>query len=213
MQPTARSRNEVKGLLKTLFSYAGNRRVPIFIALILAAAGAILTILGPNQLSRITDLISESLLGQIDLAAIGQVGGLLLAIYICSALFTYAEHYIMSTVTLEMSQRLRGELSRKINRVPLSYFNTTTHGDILSRVTNDVSTLQQTLANSLPSMISASAQFIGCLLMMLLTEWRMALAAIAVTVLGFAIMGLVISRSQRARFSPVPTQLKGRMTV
>ena len=76
----ARSRNGVKGLLKTLFSYAGNRRVPIFIALILAAAGAILTILGPNQLSRITDLISESLLGQIDLAAIGQVGGLLLAI-------------------------------------------------------------------------------------------------------------------------------------
>ena len=103
----------------------------------------------------------------------------------------------MSTVTLGLSRDLRQDLSRKINRVPMGYFNRVSYGDILSRVTNDVSTLQQALANSLPSMISAATQFIGCLIMMLVTEWRMALAAIAVTVLGFALMAAVMLHSQK----------------
>ena len=103
----------------------------------------------------------------------------------------------MATVTLELSKDMRSDLSKKINRVPMKYFHSVPFGDILSRVTNDVSTLQQALANSLPSMISAAAQFIGCLVMMFVTEWRMALAAIAVTLLGFLIMALVMLRSQK----------------
>ena len=103
----------------------------------------------------------------------------------------------MSTVTLGLSRDLRRDLSKKINRVPMKYFNTVSHGDILSRVTNDVSTLQQAMANSLPSIISATAQFIGCLIMMFVTEWRMAFAAIAVTFLGFLIMAIVMRRSQK----------------
>ena len=118
-------------------------------------------------------------------------------IYGFSAIFTYVEHYIMATVTLELSRDLRGDLSKKINRVPMKYFHSVPFGDILSRVTNDVSTLQQALANSLPSMISAAAQFVGCLVMMFVTEWRMALSAIAVTLLGFLIMALVMLRSQK----------------
>lgn len=90
----------------------------------------------------------------------------------------------MATVTLRLSKQLRNDLSEKINRVPMKYFNTTSHGDILSRITNDVSTLQQALSNSLPSMISAAAQFIGCLIMMFVTEWRMATAAVLVTLFG-----------------------------
>ena len=103
----------------------------------------------------------------------------------------------MATVTLELSRDMRQDLSRKINRVPVGYFSKVSHGDILSRVTNDVSTLQQALANSLPSMIGAAAQFIGCLVMMFVTEWRMALAAIAVTLVGFLIMAAVMLRSQK----------------
>ena len=148
-------------------------------------------------MSDITDLISDSLFAEIDLEAIASIGILLLVIYGFSAVFTYVEHYIMATVTLDLSKDLRGDLSKKINRVPMKYFHSVPFGDILSRVTNDVSTLQQALANSLPSMISAAAQFVGCLIMMFATEWRMALAAVAVTLLGFLIMALVMLRSQK----------------
>ena len=121
---------------------------------------------------------------------------MLLIFYLCSSLFTYIEHFIMATVTLDLSRGLRRALSEKINRVPMKYFNTTTHGDILSCVTNDVSTLQQTIANSLPSMMTAVVQFIGCLLMMFVTEWRMAFSAVLVTILGFGVMGMTYNRSQ-----------------
>ena len=167
------------------------------VALLFAVLGAILTIIGPNLLSQITDLISNALQAEIDLAAIGRIGALLLLLYLCSAVFTYVEHYIMATVTLDLSRDMRQDLSRKINRVPMRYFSQVSYGDILSRVTNDVSTLQQALANSLPSMISAAAQFLGCLVMMFVTEWRMALAAVAVTVLGFLVMAAVMLRSQK----------------
>ena len=197
MSPAQRSKRGVMGMLRELFNYSSKLKLPTVISLIFAAVGAILTILGPNLLSRITDLISNALFGQIDLAAIGKLGGVLLAIYVVSAIFTYVEHYIMATVTLDLSRDLRQDLSRKINRVPMSYFNKVSYGDILSRVTNDVSTLQQAMANSLPSIISAGAQFVGCLVIMFLTEWRMALAAIGVTFLGFLAMALVMRRSQK----------------
>ena len=197
MSAPEKSRRGIRGILKTLFEYEKDMKLPMAIALIFAAAGAVLTIIGPNLLSQITDLISNSLLGEIDLEAIGRIGVTLLILYGLSAVFTYVEHYIMSTITLRLSRQMRTDLSYKINRVPMNYFNQVSHGDILSRVTNDVSTLQQALANSLPSIVSAVAQFVGCLIMMVVTEWRMALAAIAVTLLGFVVVGVVMIRSQR----------------
>ena len=197
MRAPAKSKRGIGGVLKELFTYSGKLKVPSAVAFLFAVAGAVLTIIGPNLLSQITDLISDALGGEIDMAAIGHIGVILLVIYGLSAVFTYVEHYIMATVTLELSRDMRQDLSRKINRVPMSYFSKVSYGDILSRVTNDVSTLQQALANSLPSMISAAAQFIGCLVMMFLTEWRMALAAIAVTLVGFLIMAAVMLRSQK----------------
>ena len=197
MRAPAKSRRGIGGVLKELFTYSGKLKVPSAVAFLFAVAGAVLTIIGPNLLSQITDLISDALGGEIDLAAIGHIGVILLVIYGLSAVFTYVEHYIMATVTLELSRDMRQDLSRKINRVPMSYFSKVSYGDILSRVTNDVSTLQQALANSLPSMISAAAQFIGCLVMMFVTEWRMALAAITVTLVGFLIMAAVMLRSQK----------------
>ena len=190
-------RHSIADILRELLSYNGKLKLPILISLLFAAAGAVLTIIGPGMLSDITDIISNSLFAQIDLAAIGEIGVKLLIIYLISAVLTYVEHYIMATVTLELSLDLRRDLSRKINVVPMSYFNTVSFGDILSRVTNDVSTLQQALANSLPSMISSAAQFVGCLIMMFVTEWRMALAAVAVTAVGFGIMGVAMLRSQK----------------
>ena len=197
MRAPAKSKRGIGGVLKELFTYSSKLKVPSAVAFLFAVAGAVLTIIGPNLLSQITDLISDALGGEIDMAAIGHIGVILLVIYGLSALFTYVEHYIMATVTLELSRDMRQDLSRKINRVPMSYFSKVSYGDILSRVTNDVSTLQQALANSLPSMISAVAQFIGCLVMMFVTEWRMALAAIAVTLVGFLIMAAVMLRSQK----------------
>lgn len=197
MRAPAKSKRGIGGVLKELFTYSGKLKVPSAVAFLFAVAGAVLTIIGPNLLSQITDLISDALGGEIDLAAIGHIGVILLVIYGLSAVFTYVEHYIMATVTLELSRDMRQDLSRKINRAPMSYFSKVSYGDILSRVTNDVSTLQQALANSLPSMIGAAAQFIGCLVMMFVTEWRMALAAIAVTLVGFLIMAAVMLRSQK----------------
>ncbi len=190
-------KNSIADVLRELLNYNGRLLVPIAVSLLFAAAGAVLTIIGPGMLSDITDIITNSLYADIDLEAIGRIGVRLLIIYLASAILTYVEHYIMATVTLELSRDLRRDLSRKINVVPMSYFNTVSYGDILSRVTNDVSTLQQALSNSLPSIISAATQFAGCLIMMFVTEWRMALAAVAVTLIGFLIMGLAMLRSQK----------------
>ena len=192
-----RKRHSIADVLRELFNYNGKLILPTVVSLLFAAAGAVLTIIGPSLLSDITDIISDSIFAEIDLAAIGRIGVKLLIIYLISAVLTYVEHYIMATVTLELSRDLRRDLSRKINVVPMSYFNTVSYGDVLSRVTNDVSTLQQAMANSLPSMISSAAQFVGCLIMMFVTEWRMALAAVVITLAGFIIMGIAMLRSQK----------------
>ena len=197
MSVPEKSKRGIKGVLRELFSYSAKLKAPMAIAMLLAVAGAVLTIIGPNQLSRITDLISDGLTTGIDLPAIARVAAVLLALYVMSGLCTYIEHYIMATITLDLSKKMRRDLSDKMNRVPMKCFGKISFGDILSRVTNDVSTLQQALSNSLPSMVSAVAQFVGCLIMMLVTEWRMALAAIGTTVLGFGIMALIMSRSQK----------------
>ena len=197
MSAPEKSKRGIAGIIRELFAYSAKLKTPMLIAMLLAVVGAVLTIIGPNQLSRITNLISDGLLTGIDIPAIAKVGGLLLGLYLLSALCTYIEHYIMATITLDLSKQMRRDLSDKINKVPMKCFGKLSHGDILSRVTNDVSTLQQALSNSLPSMISAVAQFVGCLIMMLVTEWRMALAAILITLLGFGIMALIMTRSQK----------------
>lgn len=192
-----KSKRGIMGVVKNIFSYSPKLKAPTLFSLVLAALGAILTIIGPEQLKEVTNLISASLNTSIDLKEVGRLSLFLMGIYALSALFNYVQHYIMATVTLRLSRNLRNDLSQKINRVPMKLFGSSSHGDILSRVTNDVSTLQQTLSNSIPSMISAVAQFVGCVIMMFVTEWRMALGAIGSTLLGFLFMSLIMSRSQK----------------
>ena len=187
----------VKGALADTSGYMKKSVPAVLAALVLAAIGALLTIVGPGYVGRIATIMSDGLFTGIDLAAIAKIGIFLAAIYIVSAVCTFIQHYIMATVTLKMSYRMRADLSEKINRVPQKTFNSTSQGDILSRITNDVSTLQQGLTNSLPTIISASTQFVGCLIMMFVTEWRLALAALGVTFLGMLVLVLILSRSQK----------------
>lgn len=185
------------GALKRTGAYMRSSMGIIVLALVLAALSAVMTIIGPDKIGDIATLMSDGLFTGIDLAAIAKIGIVLAVIYGLSALFGFIQHYIMAVVTLKMSYRMRGKLSEKINRVPQKYFNTTSQGDILSRITNDVSTLQQGLTNSLPTIISAVTQFVGCLIMMFVTEWRMALVALCITLLGMALIVGIMSRSQR----------------
>ena len=195
MRPTEKT--DPKGALNDLRAYMRKSLGVVILALVLAALSAVLTIIGPDQVGKIATIMSDGLLGGIDLAAIARVGILLAVIYGLSALFGFIQHYIMASVTLKMSYRMRAELSEKINRVPQKYFNFHAQGDILSRITNDVSTLQQGLTNSLPTIISAATQFAGCLIMMFVTEWRLALAALGITLVGLLLVVLIMSRSQK----------------
>ena len=200
MHPMNRSmeKGDLGAALRKMKNYMRPRDLTAtFAALLLAALGAVLTIIGPDKVGQITNLMTDGLLGGIDMAAVARIGIFLAVIYGVSALSTFTQHYIMATVTLKLSKKMRSELSQKINRVPQKYFNTTSQGDILSRITNDVSTLQQALTNSLPTVISASTQFVGCLIMMYVTEWRLALISLGVTLLGLFAVLFIMSRSQR----------------
>jgi ATP-binding cassette subfamily B multidrug efflux pump len=199
MRPNMRpmEKTDLKGTLNDLSTYMRKSLGVVVLALVLAALSAVLTIIGPDQVGKIATTMSEGLLGGIDLAAIARVGILLAVIYGLSALFGFIQHYIMASVTLKMSYRMRAELSEKINRVPQKYFNFHAQGDILSRITNDVSTLQQGLTNSLPTIISAATQFLGCLIMMFVTEWRLALVSLGITLVGLLLVVFIMSRSQK----------------
>lgn len=191
------SKGEMTSAMKKIIEYMKGSVGIVAVALVLAALGAVLTIIGPDKVGEITDLMADGLMTGIDLKAVARVGIFLGAIYISSSLFTFIQQYIMATVTLKMSYRMRSDLSRKINCVPQKYFNSNSQGDILSRITNDVSTLQQGLTNSLPTIISAAAQFVGCLIMMFVTEWRLALISLFITFFGLFLIVFIMSKSQK----------------
>ena len=197
MRNKTQEKGDIRTALPRMTGYLRSSMGIIIFALVLAALSAVMTIIGPNKIGDMATIMSDGLTTGIDLRAIAKIGVFLAVIYGLSALFGFAQHYIMSVVTLKASYKMRGELSEKINRVPQKTFNTTSQGDILSRITNDVSTLQQGLTNSLPTIISAATQFVGCLIMMFFTEWRLALIALCVTFLGMAALVLIMSRSQR----------------
>ena len=186
----------MKQTLSKIFKYMGNFPL-VIVALVLAALSAVMTIITPDKVGEITNIISDGLIGGIDMPAIAEVGILLVALYLIGALANFIQHYIMATVTLKASRRMRHDLSVKINKVPQKQFGETSTGDILSRITNDVSVLQQGMTNSLPTIISAVTQFIGCLIMMFVTEWRLALTSVLITMLGMVLIMLIMSRSQK----------------
>ena len=167
------------------------------IALILAVGGTVFTILGPDKISEMTNAISAGLYGSIDMKLISTIAFTLVAFYSSSIILSYFQNFIMTTVTQRITYKLRKDISKKINNLPLKYFDTPNHGDILSRVTNDVDTIGQTLHQSVVSLVSALALFIGSIVMMFVTNWIMSLVAIGASLIGFVFMFLITSKSQK----------------
>ncbi len=169
----------------------------IIISFILSALGATCTIIGPSKLKEIVEFIQEGFMTGIDLEGVAKVGLFLGILYGIGALCSYGQGFIMATVTQRLSYSMRSRISRKINRLPLAYFDKMSYGDVLSRVTNDIDTMGQTLNMSVGSLTSATALFLGSLIMMLVTNVTLALVAVGSTILGFALMMIIISKSQK----------------
>ena len=187
----------LKKTLKMLLRYT-LREMPAFIAaLVFAGAGAILTIIGPRQISRITDLITAGLTTGINMQAVARVGLLMIAIYGAGALSMFLQSWLLTGFNQRLSKRMRREIVEKINRLPLSYFNFHETGDVLSRVTNDVDTVGSSLSNSLASIVTAALQFVGCLVMMIITNWVLAGTSVLSTLLAMVLMAVIMMHSQK----------------
>lgn len=189
--------NDFGKAIRKLASYCKDYMPVVVIAVILAIVGSVLNIIGPDKLSDITDLITEGLRNGIDTQAVVRIVTLLVVLYALGFLFSISQGMIMATVTQRVTKSLRTSISEKINRLPLRYFDSTSTGNILSRVTNDVDTIGQTLNQSLGSIVTSAAMFCGSLVMMFYTNWIMALSAVAATAAGFGLMIVIISHSQK----------------
>ncbi len=180
-----------------LITYCGPWMPAVIIALIFAAGGTVFTILGPDKISEMTNTITEGLFGSIDMDAVMRIAFTLVAFYASSILLSYAQSFIMATVTQKVSKNMRRDISKKINVLPLKYFDSTSYGDVLSRVTNDVDTIGQTLNQSIGGLVSAITLLIGSIFMMFKTNWIMAVVAMGASLIGFAIMMFIIAHSQK----------------
>ncbi len=187
----------LKGSLLKLFNYIKGYLPLIIPALLLAVISSIFSIIGPDKLSDITDEITKGLMTGIDLDKIKSIGIFLIVIYSLGAIFSYIQGFIMAIVTNRCAKKLRTEISDKINRLPLKYFDKNSYGDILSRVTNDVDTIAQSLNQSLGNLVSAVTLFVGALIMMFVTNVTMAITAIVASLIGFVIMGFILRNSQK----------------
>lgn len=189
-----------KDFLKTwkkLILYCRPYLPAIITALLLSIVGTILSIIGPKQLSKMSDLMAEGLYKDMNIIQIEKIGIMLTSFYAIGFIFNYVQGFIMATVTQKVSKNLRDSISKKINILPLNYFDTTNHGNILSCVTNDIDTISQTLNQSIGSLITASTTFLGSLIMMFTINFTLTIAAILSTAFGFSIMMSIIVKSQK----------------
>ena len=185
--------------IKRLFTELKGLKIFVIIAIILAVGGSVLTILAPNRISDLTNEIQNGLRpgNSVDLGSLWSVAIFVIVLYVCAALLEFGEGLIMTQVSNVFAREMRKRISKKINRLPLRYFDHNQTGDILSRVTNDVDTVSQNLNNSLSTLVSESALMIGVIIMMFITNWTMALVAVGASLIGFISMGFVLSKSQK----------------
>lgn len=187
----------MKQTYKDLLAYINVYLPIVIVALVLAMGAAVISLIGPRQLSEITDLITAGLTGQLDIAAIEKIALLLVTLYVISYIANYVQGFIMATITQRVSKKIRRDISEKINRLPLRYFDSNSVGDVLSRVTNDVDMISQTMNQSISTLVTATTMFLGSLFMMFITNVPMTLAAIASTLIGFGLMILIVRHSQQ----------------
>lgn len=195
---------DFKGSIKKLFSYLSPHKFKIVIVVIFAILSTVFSIVGPKILLKVTDEISSGIMkiitgaeGGIDFGYIGQIIIFLVCLYLLSALFSYIQGFIMSGISTKVSYDLRNALMQKINRLPLSYFNKTSHGEVLSRITNDVDTLSQSMNQSITQLITSVTTLIGVLIMMLSISWQLTLVALCVIPVTLILVMLIVKASQK----------------
>jgi ATP-binding cassette, subfamily B, multidrug efflux pump len=195
---------DFKGTMRQLIQYLGVYRLPILVVMLFAAASQIFNIVGPKKLGEATTTLFNGVMGMIagtgrgiDFVAIGNILLLLIGLYLLSTLFAYIQGWIMAGVAAKITYRFRKDIADKINRMPLRYFDGTNHGEVLSRITNDVDTVNQTLNQSLSQIITSVVAVVGTLVMMFIISWQMTLVALVVIPLSLAFTGLIIGKSQK----------------
>jgi ATP-binding cassette subfamily B protein len=197
MQTIVEKPKNFKSAIKDLTKYSKPYYFIIIIAVLLSIASAILTIIGPDKIQELFDEITNGIMTGINMTSIKNITIYLVIIYIISAAFGYFQSYLMVIVTNKLSKRLRNDISNKINKLPLKYFDTTSYGDVLSKVTNDVDTISRTFNQSVANLVSAVVLFIGVIIMMFITNSLMAVTGIGATILGFILMIIILSKSQK----------------
>jgi ATP-binding cassette, subfamily B, multidrug efflux pump len=200
----AEKARDFKGTISKLLDYLRVYRLSIGIVLIFAIASTIFSIVGPKILGQATTKLFEGVLGQIagtgegiDFEFIGNIILLMVVLYIVSALFSYIQGWIMSGISMKVTYEFRKDIAEKINRMPLKYFDNTNHGEVLSRITNDVDTVSQTLNQSLSQIVTSVTTLVGVLLMMLSISWVMTLISLVMLPMSFGILAMVLKRSQK----------------
>ena len=194
---------DFKGSFRKLSAYIGRYKIAIFIVMILAACSTVFSVLGPKIMGRATTALSEGLMrkiagtGGIDFARIGNILLFTLGLYLTSSVLSFFQGWIMTGITQKVCYRMRKEISEKINRMPMKYFESRTYGEVLSRITNDVDTLGMGLSQSVTMIITSLATLAGTLVMMLSISWIMTLIALVILPVSAVLISLVVKFSQK----------------
>lgn len=189
--------NKKTPLFTQMKPYIKGFQFPFVIAVIGAIISSIITVFGPYKLREITNLITDGLVGEMDLGTISNIGLFLALLYVVGSLINYAQGYAISDMIQHFSKRLRTAIAEKINRLPLSYFDSHSQGDTLSRVTNDVDTVGQSLTQSLVTLISSVLLLIAVLFMMFYTNVVLSFVTIGSVLMGFVFSAVLMAKSQR----------------
>lgn len=195
--PSFEKPKDLKKSLLSLIKYSKKLLPILIISIICAAASSVFSIIAPDHITDLINTITEGLMIGIDFDKVWDIANLLIIIYLLSAFFNLVEGIISSVVANKLSKNLRSSISKKINKLPLRYFDNHTYGDILSRVTNDVDLIGQSISQSLGSFIAAIALLIGSIIMMFHTNGTMAITAILSSLIGFALMTIILGKSQK----------------
>lgn len=196
---------DFKGTMKTLGTHLSKFKLSIFLVVLFAIGSAAFSIVGPKILGKATTKIFEGIVsklsgvegGGIDFDGIGRILLILVCLYLASSIFSFIQGFVMSGISQKVSYNLRKEISQKINRLPMKYFDSRTHGEVLSRITNDIDTLSQSLNQSMTQLITSITTIIGVLIMMLSISWIMTLVAIVIIPVSMLLISLVIKKSQK----------------
>ncbi len=194
---------DLKGSIGKIFTYMGSFKIAVFCVIVFAVVATVFNVVGPKVMGKATTVLSEGLMnkitqtGGIDFDRIGKILLITLGLYVISSLFSFLQGFIMSGITQKVCYRLRKEISEKINRMPMKYFESRTYGEVLSRITNDVDTLGTGLNQSITQIITSVATMIGVLVMMLSISPLMTLIALGILPVSVALISLVMKKSQK----------------